>query len=168
MPRPLRGRAGGGDAKPRRRSRLRKQSAQALLDRLEAVRRAFLYRMPFAPGGGLHSQPRLCIKPLLLVRFPSGGFASSTRRCRADLARLSLWIFRKWASVFAIGHFDGFPQIRSGRIEKAFHPLAPSPPIVILASGFGYWFWRHRELGAALPHRDVLALVTRSQLSIQP
>ena len=55
-PRLLRGRARGGDAKPKRRSRLRKQSAQALLDRLEAVRRAFLYRMPFANGGGLRSQ----------------------------------------------------------------------------------------------------------------
>jgi len=79
-PRPLRGRAHGGNAKPRRRSRLRKQSAQALLDRLETVRRAFLYRMPFAVEKASDPKPRLCISkkkgPLLLVRFPSGGFAS--------------------------------------------------------------------------------------------
>ena len=73
-----RGRAQLADAKPRRRSRLRKQSAQALLDRLEAVRRAFLYRMPFANGEGLHSGAEALQKEisLLLVRFPSGGFAS--------------------------------------------------------------------------------------------
>src|SRR5271168_1106307 len=95
---PRRGRAWRGCPKPRRRSWLRKQSAQALQTAIKT-------RVVSTGRRGGPSRTTV-----LLVKLPSGGFGPSN----AKIAGLPAHKIVSFA--------DRFPQRRTGAVKEALHP----------------------------------------------
>src|SRR5713226_9557338 len=104
---PYRGRAWRGGPKPRRRSWLRKQSAQAL---------------------------QTAIKTRVVSTGRRGG-PSWTTSASGETPEPMLWAIRREdrATLFVL---DQSPQRRARAIEESLHPGAFAACIVILASGF--------------------------------
>src|ERR1035437_200795 len=139
-----RGRAWRGCPKPRRRSWLRKQSAQAL---------------------------QTAIKTRVISTGRRGG-PSWTTCAFGETPERRLWAIqcedRRACPAHQMGSFaDQLPQRRTGAIKESLHPATLASRIVILAYRFGDSRFRSGRAGAALGDVQVPLLVASLQLAIQ-
>src|SRR5579862_3529028 len=144
---PSRGRAWRSCPKPRRRSWLRKQSAQAL---------------------------QTAINPRVVSTGRRGG-PSGTTSASGGTPERRLWAIqredRRLAGAptgFCISVSDGFPQRRAGAIKETLHPAALASRIVILADGFARDWFRLGHAHVALCDVEIPALIASFQLCVQP
>src|SRR3954449_3727322 len=135
---PCRGRAWCGCPKPKRRSWLRKQSAQALLWRLEST--------------GLTGRPHLEGFPvsdtfLLLVKLWSEALGIKCDDRRAAFARRSDLTLAFLISATGVRLLHCLPQRRAWSVEETLHPVTLPACVVVFAHLLGLELDRRSYLG---------------------